>query len=199
MLAGVGGDPALISCPALAAHRPADMAAGRRLAPKAPRAPGALPVCARTEPVPAPTCSAPRAGPLTPAPAPPRRPARRTLTALYAPLTAATGAPRAAPLFASWNEERRATARRRSVRDTWLCMLCALPGFGQTLAQAVVAAHPTPRSLFEAYSEEMRSAVRAGRDAVAAARGLLSRAARLSAARSAQVYDDLFASGWHVV
>jgi hypothetical protein len=127
------------------------------------------------------------------------------LAELYGPLTAAhTHADAAAdaaqppPLFQEWNEGRRDSYRRRTVRDTWLCILCELPGFGTVSAQKVLSAFPTPRSLYDAYESAMRAARAGGRDAVAAARGVLRGAAGLSAARSQQVYDDLFANGWHV-
>jgi hypothetical protein len=125
---------------------------------------------------------------------------------LYGPLTAASAAPsphRPAPpplpRFDAWNEARRASHRRRTVRDAWLCILCELQGFGVVLAQKVVGAFPTPRALYDAYLAEIRAAQSAGRGVVAAARGLLRERVGLSAAKSAQVYDDLFANGWHVV
>jgi ribosomal protein S9 len=77
-------------------------------------------------------------------------------------------------------------------------MLCELPGFGGVSAQKVVAAFPTPRSLFEAFEADMRAALGAGGDAVAAARRVLRERAGLSTARAAQVFDELFANGWHL-
>jgi len=127
----------------------------------------------------------------------------RTLSQLYGPLAPTADSPDSQPpplpRFDIWNEARRTSYRRRTVRDTWLCMLCELPGFGVTLAQKVVGAFSTPRSLFDAYEAHMRAAKAGGRDAVAAARGLLKERVGLSVAKSAQVYDDLFANGWHVV
>jgi hypothetical protein len=124
----------------------------------------------------------------------------RTLSDLYGPLTPASVPPGRPPLplFPEWNDARRTSYRRRTVRDTWLCMLCELPGFGGVSAQKVIAAFPTPRSLFEAYEAAMCAARTAGASAVAAARGLLKERAGISATRAAQVYDELFSNGWHV-
>lgn len=139
----------------------------------------------------------------------------RALGELYGPLTAegqqrqaaGSGAgggggngapPLAAPPFAEWNEERRLAAKRRTVRDAWLSMLCELPGFGHGTAQRVVRAFPTPRALFDAFEAAIRAARAGGRDAVAAARAVLREQAGLSAAKAAQAYDDLYANGWHV-
>lgn len=128
---------------------------------------------------------------------------KRTIASLYGPLTPATAQPpdAAAPLphFSEWNEARRNSYRRRTVRDTWLCILCELQGFGPTSAQNVIRVFPTPRLLFDAYEAAMRAAKAAGRDAVAAARGVLRARAGLSATRSQQVFDELYANGWHVV
>lgn len=130
-------------------------------------------------------------------------PTLRTLAALYGPLTPPPpGAPPAPPppLYAAWNESRRLAYRRRSVRDTWLMMLCELPGFGQGLAQKVIAVFPTPRSLFDAFEAAIRGALAGGGggDGVGAARRVLRERAGLSAPKAAQVYDELFANGWHV-
>jgi hypothetical protein len=79
-------------------------------------------------------------------------------------------------------------------------------GIGEEAVCAVVAAYPTPISLYRAYEATIRAAMAqgpGGQHAVAAARGLLADLAqgsgqRLGPAKAAVVYDRLFANGWNL-
>lgn len=91
----------------------------------------------------------------------------------------------------------------------WLAPLalaaCVHAGIGEEAVCAVVAAYPTPISLYRAYEATIQAAMAQGPGghAVAAARGLLADLAqgsgqRLGPAKAAVVYDRLFANGWNL-
>lgn len=87
-----------------------------------------------------------------------------------------------------------------------LMMQCVLhAGIGEEAVCAVVAAYPTPISLYRAYEATIQAAMARGPSghAVAAARGLLADLAqgsgqRLGPAKAAVVYERLFANGWNL-
>ena len=83
-------------------------------------------------------------------------------------------------------------------------LLVLLAGIGVEAVQAVVAAYPTPISLFRAYQSCMRAALAApGGNATAAAQGMLT-GLQLGSGRSLGlhkarvVYEKLFMNGWDV-
>ena len=72
---------------------------------------------------------------------------------------------------------------------------------GPELAEAVLRAHPTPLSLWQAYAAALAVASAAGRPAAPAAAGVLagllvSAHRKISPAQAAKVFSGLFASGW---
>lgn len=68
---------------------------------------------------------------------------------------------------------------------------------------AIVAAYPTPISLYRAYASTITAAMAANRNATAAARALLAdltqgSGQRVGPSKAAVVYDKLFANGWNL-
>lgn len=127
------------------------------------------------------------------------------ISALYAQRTAASPQQQqqAAPTYADF-QERLARSKRVTVRDVWGLMLSGVPKVGKVVSEAIVAAFPTPKSLYLAYKECIAGALRRGGDGVDAAQGMLAALPLQGAGRtvgrvtSKVVYDTLFASGWNV-
>jgi hypothetical protein len=82
-------------------------------------------------------------------------------------------------------------------------MVLYAAGIGEEAVTAIVAAYPTPISLYRAYEASIKAALRSNGNAVAAARGLLvdlvqGSGQRLGPSKAAVVYDKLFANGWNL-
>jgi hypothetical protein len=91
-----------------------------------------------------------------------------------------------------------------SVNAPLLLLLLLLAGIGVEAVHAVVAAYPTPISLFRAYEACMRQALASPNgNATAAAQGMLTTlqlgsGRQLGPHKARVVYEKLFMNGWDV-
>lgn len=79
---------------------------------------------------------------------------------------------------------------------------CVYAGIGEEAVNAIVAAYPTPISLYRAYELTIKDSIAANRNATAAAKSMLanltqSSGQRVGPSKAAVVYDKLFANGWN--
>lgn len=118
-----------------------------------------------------------------------------------------TNTPSAPPMtFDQWKDHMHTVNKGgTTLHDVWGCMLTEVQGLGPEAVSTILAAYPTPISLFRAYRDVVVRAQRVGRSGRVAAEELLAglKNARngrcIGIEKSRKVFRDLFASGWDVV